>query len=140
MAEPTGLEPATSDVTGRRSNQLNYDSAFKISDLRFEISEWWARRDSNPQPLPCKGSRLPLTYVPVFKNPFEMTASRRTAIVRKSNEEVKTCSAADCHGSAACTLRTTTLWFLKRYVYIYSGPSTLHPGSQQCNQSFIASS
>ena len=25
-AEPTGLEPATSDVTGRRSNQLNYDS------------------------------------------------------------------------------------------------------------------
>ena len=27
MAEPTGLEPATSDVTGRRSNQLNYDSA-----------------------------------------------------------------------------------------------------------------
>jgi hypothetical protein len=35
LAEPTGLEPATSDVTGRRSNQLNYDSAFKpkISDL-----------------------------------------------------------------------------------------------------------
>jgi hypothetical protein len=35
MAEPTGLEPATSDVTGRRSNQLNYDSAF--SDLKFQI-------------------------------------------------------------------------------------------------------
>ena len=30
MAEPTGLEPATSDVTGRRSNQLNYDSACKL--------------------------------------------------------------------------------------------------------------
>ncbi|CAN5823779.1 hypothetical protein BH20ACI3_BH20ACI3_11430 [soil metagenome] len=29
LAEPTGLEPATSDVTGRRSNQLNYDSACK---------------------------------------------------------------------------------------------------------------
>ena len=27
MAEPTGLEPATSDVTGRRSNQLNYNPA-----------------------------------------------------------------------------------------------------------------
>ena len=33
MAEPTGLEPATSDVTGRRSNQLNYDSALKLSIL-----------------------------------------------------------------------------------------------------------
>jgi hypothetical protein len=33
LAEPTGFEPATSDVTGRRSNQLNYDSAsnFKAS-------------------------------------------------------------------------------------------------------------
>ena len=70
MAEPTGLEPATSDVTGRRSNQLNYDSAFQFLDFRSEISDWWARRDSNPQPLPCKGSRLPLTYVPSFKNQF----------------------------------------------------------------------
>ena len=26
MAERTGLEPATSDVTGRHSNQLNYHS------------------------------------------------------------------------------------------------------------------
>ena len=27
MAGTTGLEPATSDVTGRRSNQLNYNPA-----------------------------------------------------------------------------------------------------------------
>ena len=32
MAEPTGLEPATSGVTGRRSNQLNYDSALSNSN------------------------------------------------------------------------------------------------------------
>jgi hypothetical protein len=35
MAEPTGLEPATSDVTGRRSNQLNYDSAFSKTKISF---------------------------------------------------------------------------------------------------------
>ena len=35
LAEPTGLEPATSDVTGRRSNQLNYDSAG--SDLNNDL-------------------------------------------------------------------------------------------------------
>ena len=36
VAEPTGLEPATSDVTGRRSNQLNYDSD---SEVRCQMSE-----------------------------------------------------------------------------------------------------
>jgi hypothetical protein len=33
VAEPTGLEPATSDVTGRRSNQLNYDSALRTFNV-----------------------------------------------------------------------------------------------------------
>jgi hypothetical protein len=40
MAEPTGLEPATSDVTGRRSNQLNYDSAkFSMPFVIRHLSE-----------------------------------------------------------------------------------------------------
>ena len=30
MAGTTGLEPATSDVTGRRSNQLNYVPAVSV--------------------------------------------------------------------------------------------------------------
>ncbi len=48
MAERTGLEPATTGVTGRYSNQLNYHS--KV---------WWVLRGSNPRPSPCKGDALP---------------------------------------------------------------------------------
>jgi hypothetical protein len=33
MAGTTGLEPATSDVTGRRSNQLNYVPANGVTFL-----------------------------------------------------------------------------------------------------------
>lgn len=34
MAEPTGLEPATSSVTGKRSNQLSYGST--MDDVKNE--------------------------------------------------------------------------------------------------------
>ena len=43
MAGPTGLEPATSGVTGQRSNQLNYDPA---EDVRVRQMQW-AVQDSN---------------------------------------------------------------------------------------------
>ena len=34
MADRTGLEPATSGVTGRHSNQLNYRSAMHIELMK----------------------------------------------------------------------------------------------------------
>ena len=61
MAGSTGLEPAASGVTGRRSNQLNYDperalwSTFAwLAESKLmqryvkRVSEgWWAVQDSN---------------------------------------------------------------------------------------------
>jgi hypothetical protein len=42
MAGPTRLELATSGVTGRRSNQLNYDP-----DIDYLAATWWAVQDLN---------------------------------------------------------------------------------------------
>ena len=74
MAEWTGLEPATSGVTGQHSNRLNYHSAEpeiihkRFADLQhFRTNKnkigirWWVLRGSNPRPSPCKGDALPLS-------------------------------------------------------------------------------
>ena len=39
LAGATGLEPATSDVTGRRSNQLNYAPNYFIQNLLLKTLE-----------------------------------------------------------------------------------------------------
>jgi hypothetical protein len=44
MAGATGLEPAASCVTGRRSNQLNYAPAFNVNSLLLPSIPPAARR------------------------------------------------------------------------------------------------
>ena len=44
VAGVTGLEPATSGVTGQRSDQLNYDP---VTEGSFFHWEWWALQGSN---------------------------------------------------------------------------------------------
>ena len=45
MADRTGLEPATSGVTGRHSNQLNYRS----ETLFFDFGGWYRDRTCDPR-------------------------------------------------------------------------------------------
>ena len=66
MADRTGLEPATSGVTGRHSNQLNYRSATqKTIQHMARIAQvlWWVMRDLNPRHSPCKGDALPTELI-----------------------------------------------------------------------------
>ena len=61
MAGWTGLEPATSDVTGRRSNQLNYHPATGGLPRPKGRRSWWAVQGSNLWPSVCKTDALPLS-------------------------------------------------------------------------------
>ena len=54
MARWTGLEPATTGVTGRYSNQLSYHRAQK---------KWWVMTESNRRHSACKADALPTELI-----------------------------------------------------------------------------
>ncbi len=59
MAGVTGLEPAASCVTGKRSNQLSYTPKENMK----EIKRWWAMTGSNCRPSRCKRDALPTELI-----------------------------------------------------------------------------
>ena len=80
LAGSTGLEPAASGVTGRRSNQLNYDPEIELTGCRLTIRidrvtrsiaidqfhsstsiSDWAVQGSNLRQPACKAGALPLS-------------------------------------------------------------------------------
>ena len=102
MAEPTGLEPATSDVTGRRSNQLNYDSALRtFNDGSGQT--WWAVLGSNQWPPVCKSwaSRLPQTTKDEYRRTHKTFARKLYKKVYRSLPK----SAGDCRQDCRRTCR-----------------------------------
>ena len=63
MAGLTGLEPAASGVTGRRSNQT------ELQPRDFKDLRWWAEPGSNRRPSRCKRDALPTELSAHFKDP-----------------------------------------------------------------------
>src|SRR3954464_12465303 len=43
---------------------LRYEPACRAEAHKAESEGWWAMRDSNPRPSPCKGAALPLRQPP----------------------------------------------------------------------------
>ncbi len=60
MATRKGLEPSTSGVTGRRSNQLNYRAIFCIKDSGRCNDFWQGQKDSNPRHSVLETDALPI--------------------------------------------------------------------------------
>ena len=58
VADRTRLELATSGVTGRHSNQLNYRSTVESSRYK-----WWVMTGSNRRPSACKADALPAELI-----------------------------------------------------------------------------
>lgn len=56
---------------------------------------WWAMRDLNPRPCPCKGPALPLRQSPVFRGLAASTHSRiEDAIAQRIPRKASTCAPA----------------------------------------------
>ena len=65
MATRKGLEPSTSGVTGRRSNQLNYRAIFICIFSQASLEKTWqGQKESNPRHAVLETAALPAELYP----------------------------------------------------------------------------
>ncbi len=65
MATRMGLEPTTSGVTGRRSNQLNYRAIILyMASGMLRLYPWQGQKDSNPRHAVLETAALPTELYP----------------------------------------------------------------------------
>ena len=65
MATRKGLEPSTSGVTGRRSNQLNYRAIYNIwNTVNYCFFMWQGQKESNPRHAVLETAALPAELYP----------------------------------------------------------------------------
>ena len=66
MATRKGLEPSTSGVTGRRSNQLNYRAKLDLQYISNGTPSelWQGQKDSNPRHSVLETDALPAELYP----------------------------------------------------------------------------
>ena len=64
MATRKGLEPSTSGVTGRRSNQLNYRAIFLYLKQIALNDLWQGQKESNPRHAVLETAALPAELYP----------------------------------------------------------------------------
>ena len=74
MATRKGLEPSTSGVTGRRSNQLNYRAIFLSKDSGRCNLSWQGQKDSNLGTRFWRPMLYQLSYTPKW---WAFTGSNR---------------------------------------------------------------
>ena len=80
MATRKGLEPSTSGVTGRRSNQLNYRAILILKQTSLQLT-WQGQKESNPRHAVLETAALPAELYPYFTNSLQREG-RKIEMVR----------------------------------------------------------